>query len=256
MATTHHLIAAASAPPRAAVVWLHGYGDPDPQSWADEFKAIRAALPHTKWVHLRAPKRPQAYLGGLALPSWGDWEEDGCTHVGSRDYNNENIANHAMRSSLQIIISALIEEDRIASSQIVVGGFSMGATGVCARCQRFTRSPVQLKTAPRYSLSTHRYSPHLPSRCRGRAHLHADSHLVAAGWTRYAQRVASARRAPLNPRWGRHGLTRAPQPRLGRRAGWVRLRRGGGEAAARGRCRAHCQGPAGCRSRAFRLRSW
>ena len=127
MAPPSHLIIHPTSPPFAAIIWLHGYGD-EPESWMAEFKALREKHPPVKWVFMRAAHRPQAYAGGLAIPSWGDWREDNITRVGSKDYDNENILAASVRADLGSILDSIIRVDRVPVSRIIIGGFSMGAT--------------------------------------------------------------------------------------------------------------------------------
>ena len=128
MSTPAHLIVQPTSPPAAAVVWLHGYGD-EPESWASELSSLRTQnAASVKWVFLRAERRPQAYAGGVAIPSWGDWREDAMTKVGSKDYDNEQILAASVRTDLGSILTSIVQVDRVPPTRIIVGGFSMGAT--------------------------------------------------------------------------------------------------------------------------------
>ena len=109
-------------------MWLHGYGD-EPESWASDLSSLRTQnAASVKWVFLRAERRPQAYAGGVAIPSWGDWREDAMTKVGSKDYDNEQILAASVRTDLGSILTSIVQVDRVPPTRIIVGGFSMGAT--------------------------------------------------------------------------------------------------------------------------------
>lgn len=69
----------------------------------------------------------------MLVPGWGDYHDDGCTNVGSKDYNNEdNIASETVEEVHRIM--GELEQQGIASERVVIGGFSQGATaaGECA----------------------------------------------------------------------------------------------------------------------------
>lgn len=127
-----------TAPIQACIVWLHGFGDDQPENWAAEFRTIRSKLPHVRWIHLRGAKLPQPCYQGLVMPAWGKFLEDRCVHVGSRDYENEGIAANATRVDLQ----ALLEAQLAAVPRVIIGGFSMGAAVAAeAALQYLSRSP-------------------------------------------------------------------------------------------------------------------
>jgi predicted esterase len=76
---------------RWAVVWLHGFGDA-PEDWANEFRTCREALAHVRWTHVRAPQVSQTCYNGLRMASWGNYRDQGCTHVGSLDYESRDLS--------------------------------------------------------------------------------------------------------------------------------------------------------------------
>ena len=119
----HLVFPSAARPVHACVVWLHGFGDDQPENWALEFRALRSSLPHVQWIHLRGEPLPQPCYHGTALPAWGAFLDDRCVTVGSRDYENEAIASNATRTEVQ----ALLETQLSSVPRVVVGGFSMGA---------------------------------------------------------------------------------------------------------------------------------
>eukprot|EP00746_Dinoflagellata_sp_MGD_P055465 gnl/MRDRNA2_/MRDRNA2_24129_c0_seq2.p1 gnl/MRDRNA2_/MRDRNA2_24129_c0~~gnl/MRDRNA2_/MRDRNA2_24129_c0_seq2.p1 ORF type:complete len:225 (+),score=41.09 gnl/MRDRNA2_/MRDRNA2_24129_c0_seq2:52-675(+) len=72
----HLIFESSKMPCKAAVIWLHGYGD-QPQVWADHFEATRLSQPYWKWLFLRAPNLPQTHLNGKKWIGWGDyWTRD------------------------------------------------------------------------------------------------------------------------------------------------------------------------------------
>ena len=124
--TPGHLVLPSPVPsaPIATVVWLHGFGDDQPESWASEFKALRDSQPTVQWIHLRAPSLPITCYGGHLFPSWGDFLDDGCVEVGSTDYQNEKIASNATRSEVQGMLETIFSS---SVPRVIIGGFSMGA---------------------------------------------------------------------------------------------------------------------------------
>lgn len=120
------------------MVWLHGYGD-GPEGWAHSFEVYRATHPKWKWVHLRAPRVPQTCAGGRKIPSWGDYHEDVCTTVGSRDYDNQDIVSGGTLAEVHRCINELETCDGVSPEHVIVGGFSMGATAAAETALRYPR---------------------------------------------------------------------------------------------------------------------
>lgn len=142
MTTHHHLVYdAATAPPTAAVVWLHGFGDAA-EGWADEFRELRVAVPHVKWIHIRAPLRPQTCFNGFEVSSWGNYLDQGCTRIGSLDYDNEAIASYDALKDVHTVLDDLVT--CMPLSRVVVGGFSMGATVAAEAALKY----IHARTSP------------------------------------------------------------------------------------------------------------
>mmetsp|Transcript_51001 Transcript_51001/g.119261 ORF Transcript_51001/g.119261 Transcript_51001/m.119261 type:complete len:269 (-) Transcript_51001:261-1067(-) len=118
---------AASAPISGAVVWLHGFGD-EPEAWAEVMEPMRAKHTGLKWVHPRAQPLPQSCYRGKSVPAWGNYVDEGCTHVGSADYENEGVITEASIEEVHRILERLQADDHVAPERIVLCGFSMGAT--------------------------------------------------------------------------------------------------------------------------------
>lgn len=136
----------------AAVVWLHGFGDDQPESWASEFAGVRDAHPDVHWVHLKAPLLEQSCYRGLKVASWGDFLEDDIIRMGSKDYDNDNIASETVRTELDSIMQGLA-----SSVRLVIGGFSMGAAVAAEAALRFLScdSTSPLDKLPRRAKRVH-----------------------------------------------------------------------------------------------------
>lgn len=136
--STHIIFHPETTPGDAAVVWLHGFGD-GPEGWASGMQALRRRHPTWMWVHLRAPPLPQSCYRGTRVPGWGDYREEGCTTVGSEDYDNSDIVSDAILAEVHGILADLERVEGIAPERIVIGGFSMGATAAAEITLRYPR---------------------------------------------------------------------------------------------------------------------
>ena len=111
-------IETASAPD-AAVIFLHGLGD-DGHGWSDMVPAL--GLPtalRARFLFPHAPEMPVTINGGYVMPAWYD--------LFDADFDARADLN-GMRTS-RAHVEHLIARERsrgIASSRIVVGGFSQG----------------------------------------------------------------------------------------------------------------------------------
>jgi len=132
---------AGNTPCEAGVVWLHGYGD-GPEGWAASLQGARRAHPHWKWIHMRAPLLPQTCAGGQRILAWGDYLEEGCTRVGSADYDSPDSQGwfEATAREVQRIVDALESEDGIPPERVVVAGFSQGAAAAAESALRYPRT--------------------------------------------------------------------------------------------------------------------
>lgn len=96
----------AELPCTGAVVWLHGFGDV-PEGWGPSFQQARHTHPQWKWVHLRGRELPQTCYAGKKVTSWGDYHDQGCTKLGSADYDNEDIVAEATVAESQLHTAGL-----------------------------------------------------------------------------------------------------------------------------------------------------
>lgn len=109
----------ASAAHTATVIMLHGLGDTS-DGWAPVGFAMRAQVPHVKWIFPTAPRRPITCNGGMYMTGWYDIpeladidsREDAAGVLDSCRYIKELIAKE---------VAAGVPENRI-----VLGGFSQG----------------------------------------------------------------------------------------------------------------------------------
>ncbi|CAK0838567.1 unnamed protein product [Prorocentrum cordatum] len=122
----------------AAVVWLHGFGD-GPEDWAAGMRPGRRRHGGWKWVHLRAPELPQTCYGGSKVQGWGDYLEEGCTDVGSEDYDSEAIVSDTTVTEVHRVLRELEAADGVPPERVVLGGFSMGATAAAECALRYPR---------------------------------------------------------------------------------------------------------------------
>lgn len=116
-------------PCQGAVIWLHGFGD-DPEGWDGPFQNARKGNPSLRWVHLRAPRRPQTCAGGMKESGWGDYLEEDCTRVGSADYESPDANGWYAETAMAVheTVDELESSHGIAPERVIIGGFSQGAT--------------------------------------------------------------------------------------------------------------------------------
>jgi phospholipase/carboxylesterase len=132
------IVSPKAAPCKAALIWLHGFGD-GPEDWASRFSDLSARHHHLKRVHLRAPVLPQSCYGGSKVPSWGNYKDQDCTHVGTADYNNDEIVSAQISERFTGIMQELEEMDHVDSDRVILGGFSMGATAAAELALRYPK---------------------------------------------------------------------------------------------------------------------
>jgi phospholipase/carboxylesterase len=109
-------------PPRGeaigSVVWLHGLG-----ADGHDFEPIVSllGLPIVRFVFPNAPARPVTINGGMVMPAWYDITSLGGRGPGEREAD--------VRLSARLIAAVVEREEArgVASSRIVLGGFSQGA---------------------------------------------------------------------------------------------------------------------------------
>jgi len=119
----------AGEPAKAAILWLHGFGD-QPDGWAQLLRPLRnAASPSWKWLHLRAPRLAQPCYKNTALPAWGQFFSTQCLHAGAKDHEDPDESGKYAASVLAVHaeIARLEREHNLTSQQVVVAGFSQGA---------------------------------------------------------------------------------------------------------------------------------
>jgi len=104
--------------PDAAVIWLHGLG-----ADGHDFEPIvpLLGLPEVRFVFPNAPARPVTINGGMVMPAWYDILALGGPGPGERAPD--------VRQSARLIEALLEREEQrgVASSHIVLAGFSQGA---------------------------------------------------------------------------------------------------------------------------------
>lgn len=126
-------------PCKGAVIWLHGFGD-EPEGWDEPFEAARRLHPHIRWVHLRAPRRPQTCCGGMKESGWGDYLEEECTRPGNADYESPDANGWYAETASAVHDTAyeLQSSQCIPPNRIVIGGFSQGATAAAQSAASFS----------------------------------------------------------------------------------------------------------------------
>ncbi|CAE8611905.1 unnamed protein product [Polarella glacialis] len=128
----------AELPCTGAVVWLHGFGDV-PEGWGPSFQQARHTHPQWKWVHLRGRELPQTCYAGKKVTSWGDYHDQGCTKLGSADYDNEDIVAEATVAEVHRVVDQLGRDDGVPPERVVIGGFSMGAAAAAETALRYPK---------------------------------------------------------------------------------------------------------------------
>eukprot|EP00923_Selenidium_pygospionis_P049486 GHVN01085253.1.p1 GENE.GHVN01085253.1~~GHVN01085253.1.p1 ORF type:complete len:288 (+),score=53.44 GHVN01085253.1:843-1706(+) len=109
-------------PPHSGVViFSHGLGDTS-EGWASMFKQLSRGMPHVKFILPTAPIQRVTLNGGMPMPSWYDiasLDEE------SRETDNSDGIDES-RDRINKIIDHEINENKIPSNRIIVGGFSQG----------------------------------------------------------------------------------------------------------------------------------
>ena len=134
---SHIVIAANQSKATTAVLWLHGFGD-GPEGWASEFASAQSAYPGVHWVLMRAPRLAQTCYGGREVPAWGDYLDEGCTSVGSSDYDNSDIVSEKVVADAHALLDNLVLHHGVPPGRILVGGFSMGAAAAAEVALRYS----------------------------------------------------------------------------------------------------------------------
>ena len=126
------LVYEATIPCTSAVVWLHGFAD-NPESWAAELAAARAARPACKWILLRAARRPitcyRTSRGREAwCPAWGDFVDKGPVKVGSKDHDAADAAGwyEDTAAVVHAVVDSLVAEDGVPPERVAIVGQSQG----------------------------------------------------------------------------------------------------------------------------------
>lgn len=108
----------AEGEPRGSVVWLHGLG-----ADGHDFEPVvpLLGLPDVRFVFPNAPARPVTINGGMVMPAWYDVVSLGGPGPGEPADD--------VRRSARLIEAVLEREEKrgVASSRIVLAGFSQGA---------------------------------------------------------------------------------------------------------------------------------
>jgi phospholipase/carboxylesterase len=108
-------------PTDAAVIFLHGLGD-DGHGWSDIVPALRLPTTlHIRFLFPHAPDMPVTVNRGYEMPAWYDIED--------ADFRTRS--DIATVRTSRVRIERLIARERhrgIASSRIVLGGFSQGGS--------------------------------------------------------------------------------------------------------------------------------
>eukprot|EP00923_Selenidium_pygospionis_P049489 GHVN01085256.1.p1 GENE.GHVN01085256.1~~GHVN01085256.1.p1 ORF type:complete len:317 (+),score=55.74 GHVN01085256.1:871-1821(+) len=103
------------------VIFSHGLGDTS-EGWASMFKQLSRGMPHVKFILPTAPIQRVTLNGGMPMPSWYDiasLDEE------SRETDNSDGIDES-RDRINKIIDHEINENKIPSNRIIVGGFSQG----------------------------------------------------------------------------------------------------------------------------------
>src|SRR5512134_4018290 len=108
-------------PTDAAVIFLHGLGD-DGHGWSDIVPALRLPTTlHIRFLFPHAPDMPVTVNRGYEMPAWYDIED--------ADFRTRS--DIATLRTSRVRVERLIARERhrgIASSRIVLGGFSQGGS--------------------------------------------------------------------------------------------------------------------------------
>ena len=108
---------ASSARASAVMIFLHGIGD-NGATWADAFSQMKHEK--VKYIFPNAPSLPISYHGGVKMPAWYD------LRTKSRSDEDKEGIQLAAKALREFIHSQALETG-LSSSQIFLGGFSMGA---------------------------------------------------------------------------------------------------------------------------------
>ena len=135
-----HLVVPSKGKAVAALLWLHGFGD-GPDEWAKEFRQLlHVRHPGLHGVYMRAPRLPQKCFNGATVSSWGDYHDQNATRKGTPDYDNQAIVSDEVLSEAESVLNDLVKRVGVPPSQVVVGGFSMGATAAAEIALRYGRN--------------------------------------------------------------------------------------------------------------------
>eukprot|EP00923_Selenidium_pygospionis_P049485 GHVN01085252.1.p1 GENE.GHVN01085252.1~~GHVN01085252.1.p1 ORF type:complete len:281 (+),score=51.20 GHVN01085252.1:843-1685(+) len=131
-------------PPHSGVViFSHGLGDTS-EGWASMFKQLSRGMPHVKFILPTAPIQRVTLNGGMPMPSWYDiasLDEE------SRETDNSDGIDES-RDRINKIIDHEINENKIPSNRIIVGGFSQGgALSIYTALQRKAH-PLRAHSGP------------------------------------------------------------------------------------------------------------
>lgn len=116
----------------ATVIFLHGLGDTG-HGWSQMFQMIRQ--PHIKYVCPTANTIPVTLNMGMRMPSWFDIKGL------SPDSNEDECGIKQASQHLESLITAE-EEQGIARSSILIGGFSQGAAVALYTAMTSPKSPL------------------------------------------------------------------------------------------------------------------
>ena len=100
----------------AIMIFLHGLGD-NGAGWAYGFNEIKNKK--VQYIFPNAPSMPVTINGGFSMPAWYDLKT-----LNRSDEDKEGIQLAA--KALREFISSQMQETGLSSSQIFLGGFSMG----------------------------------------------------------------------------------------------------------------------------------
>ncbi|KAG0050958.1 hypothetical protein BGZ83_004251 [Gryganskiella cystojenkinii] len=104
----------------ATIIFLHGFGDSG-AGWASVGEQFAPYVPHVKFIFPNAPPLPISINGGMLIPAWYDID------VSSIAEKKQDEAGLLLsRQKVMQIVKEEIEQNKIPTNRILIGGFSQG----------------------------------------------------------------------------------------------------------------------------------